>query len=261
MNTDLAAVAAVIATVSALVTLLVGVEQLTSASRLRREATFWREGQQAETGEYEKAVMQSLRRTAIARIISLRMIPARLLLLPINLTVLPLAYIFALAYWTPGHSTSFERVDWSGAVFALVIQTLVTGVGIHLIATVFAKRRRLVRTHLDGIMEGLPNLTAASPYEPRIPLTKTQQVSLSALALGLGFTAFSIGMVIHVFRTDDPLPFAVAWLTSFLGAVVLVAAGYPGYKALSRYERFSSHLGPDIRTAELLDHTAAQPKA
>ncbi|MEV4991590.1 hypothetical protein [Pseudarthrobacter sp. LMD1-1-1.1] len=140
--------AAVAAAVSALVGLFVGFEQLATASRLRREATFWLESLQAATSEEEKLVLQTLHRTAIARIFSLRLVPIRRILSTAYYMVLPLAMLFALTWITPELIIPFASNLWTGPA-ALLVSAMILYLGILRMATTLAEQRRMVGAYLD----------------------------------------------------------------------------------------------------------------
>lgn len=253
MSVDWAAVAGAVGAGAAAVSALVGLEQVTTASRRRREATFWRESFQAASSDDDKIVLQSLHRTANARIIGFHMIPARRLLLPVNMIVIPPVAIFAISWSAPEQFTRPEN-PWGVAIFYLAMAGWLAYRGILGIASAFALRRRVVARYLDPVTAGPVDLTADSSITYSIPLTGIERVSLAALSTGLAMVACWGGLFASP-EFDGTSFFAVDSLV--LAAVLLIPAGAYALRALYLYDRLDRRLGPDIGTARLLGGVAS----
>lgn len=195
----LTVVAPVIASLSAIVGLLVGVEQITTGARLRRESTFWRESQQSATRKHDHGVLESLHRTATARIIAIKMIPARLLLLNTIIIVNGIAIIFLAAHSAGEilpNPITFDAL-WATQEIDPVLPAMVPVVvfgGLVGAASFFVRRRRVIRLYLDGEdVSGLPmQFTDSGRMDVGLHLGARQWAAVGSLSIGLcGLAAFS----------------------------------------------------------------------
>lgn len=218
-------VAPVIASLSAVVGLLIAFEQLTAASRLRRESAFWRESQQAATRKRDQDVLESLQRTATARLIALKMIPGRWILFFILLIVNGLAVVWSTGYIVgdilPNSITweNLQTIPEVDPVLPAVIPIPVFG-GFVGIASVFVRRRRVVLLYLDGEnVTPLPVEITDTSIKVGFHLTFRQWIALVSLSFGLcglsGFIGFVMGAGTEFLDSVQPW-IAIWFLTSML---------------------------------------------
>jgi hypothetical protein len=239
VNVDWAALGAVIAAISALGGLFVVIEQMTTAARLRREATFWRECREAATREDDIAVLDRLFRAATARVIGIQLIPARKLLMPTYVLLLGLGVAFAGAgalFVIPEQPVNF----WEGLPFAalgilglyLLFKAL-TGISVILLG-----RRHVARQYLHDVEGELPSFPEGNE---RLFASKPLWLSFVSFSAGMWAAAVGAGFA----AADEPDGTWPAFL-AFYAALILLLFGIPAIKSLLEKDRihlFHPHPG------------------
>lgn len=208
--------AATVATVASLGGVMVAVEQLTAASRLRRRSAFWKEqlhdDEQAE--DYDQAVAQSLYLEAIARLVALQAYPGWKTVGWLVCAVASLFGASAMGFDAGSLSISGLTVEMDHWMLFLVC---VGGFVVALINThrVIVRRRSIVNRYLQG-----QNLTTKGRYE-RVKSSKESVWETPAVVMfssGVSFYGFALGFVVGL-----PLDSVLReYMASFM---VLIAGG------------------------------------
>lgn len=145
-----------VATVASLVGVLVAIGQLTSASRLRRRATFWREQLQGTDVPQDYAVAQSFHREATARLVALQAYPGWKLFMWVSVALLGAYALGTVAFITGSLSTdglTFPNLKDQGVdpFLTLVAVWPLFGLSLYNSCTVIVQRRLLSRRYLQGL--------------------------------------------------------------------------------------------------------------
>ncbi|MHA7293550.1 hypothetical protein [Arthrobacter sp. HLT1-21] len=233
-----------LAILSAMGGLLLALNQLTAATRLKRESSFWREEMQASEFCQDRAVMESLHRTATARLIAIKVIPARRLLAPAYFFIAGIALTFSFAHVVGEilpQPITMKSISAAGLdVLPAIFIPLLVFMGTIGVASVFIRRRRLIRSYLDGEVIGdqPPVFTENGGVWLGFRLSRWRWFAFGAFAFGLcSFTAalgFIVGVGADVTNTQ---PWAILWL---LGSVALLFLTFEPLPVLYRMERETS---------------------
>lgn len=145
-----------VATVASLVGVVVAVGQLTSASRLRRRASFWREQLQGNDLPQDYAVAQSFHRDATARLIALQAYPGWKIFAWVSFALISAYAVGTVTFLTGTLSTdglTFPNLTDQGVDPFLTLVSAVPFFSLALIqsCTVIVQRRLLARRYLQGL--------------------------------------------------------------------------------------------------------------
>lgn len=145
-----------VATVASLVGVVVAVGQLTSASRLRRRASFWREQLQGNDLPQDYAVAQSFHRDATARLIALQAYPGWKIFAWVSFALISAYGVGTVAFLTGSLSTdglTFPNLTDQGVDPFLPLVSAVPFFNMALIqsCTVIVQRRLLAHRYLQGL--------------------------------------------------------------------------------------------------------------
>lgn len=217
-------------------------EQLTTAARLRRESAFWRESHQTATRKHDQDVLESLYRAVTARIIALKMIPDRWSLLCMLAAMNGLALIY-LAANAVGNILP-DPISWDSLwalpdidPAVLIASPVVTFAGLVGVASVYVRRRRVIRLYLDGEdVSGLPLEFTDADIKVGFHLTLWQCAALVSLSIGLCGTTGMIGFGVGAGMENVGMvqPWVTVW---FLASMLLLVCGFSVIPPLYHQER------------------------
>ncbi|QSZ47915.1 hypothetical protein [Arthrobacter sp. D5-1] len=148
----------VVTIVGSLLGILIALDQITAASRLRRRAVFWREmASQSNALPRDVAVFQSLQREATARVIALQLLPARRIIWPAITLVFAISASAMLGFMVgqiPPNELTWDKAwqkptDETGIPFYLVMPSVI-GLSIVSFINMSLSRGRIIKDHLNG---------------------------------------------------------------------------------------------------------------
>ncbi|KRF06357.1 hypothetical protein ASH00_08950 [Arthrobacter sp. Soil782] len=208
-----------LAILSALVGLLLAVDQLTAAARLKRESSFWREEMLASDLRHDREVMESLHRTATARLIAIKVVPARRLLVPAYFFIAGIVLTFSFAHVVGSiapQPITLESISAAGLdVISSIFIPVLVFMGMIGIASVFIRRRHLIRSYLDGeiIADRPPRFTEDGGVWLGFRLGNWKWIVFGIFAFGLcSFTA-AVGFTLGV-GVDSIQSWTALWLVA-----------------------------------------------
>lgn len=145
---------AAVATVASIIGVFVAIDQLTSGSRLRRQASFWAEQIGAADLVQDRAVAQSLYRETTSRLIALQAYPGRRLSGWVTLAFFSIYSVGATAFLTGTMATddfTYRKLREQGVdPLFLLISWSTLQLALYKVANVFVQRRLMARHYLEG---------------------------------------------------------------------------------------------------------------
>lgn len=216
-----------VAVIGSLFGILVALDQITAAARLRRQATFWREMASKPTVQHDAEVLHSLEREATARVIALHALPSIRFLIPVLTTVVAGATAFVIGFIV-GQIPSAE-LSWDKAVektseqglhvLVLPLMAVTVGYGTMLFVNVILHRSQIAKTYLDA-NKVTKTKNRRDDRTPIDALGWKGVLELLAFALGATCIATAAGVAAG-FRTQTAATPLDPWF------LILVAAGVP----------------------------------
>lgn len=212
---------AFLAAAASVLGIVVAVSQLTSASRLRRQATFWGEQSRSADSTYDRSVAQSLHRDATARIIALDAYPGKKILGPAFTTLVGLYGPIVVGYTVGSNSPNgltLPNLSEQGIEPIVLVCVPILVMGIFGLASVTVRRRNLASKYLAAKDLAIEH-PQQSDLEATVGLIITWRTFLGVCAFSLGISLLlTLFSFIAGMPKGDPSSFPSGWILAFVPA-------------------------------------------